>query len=416
MPFGPLLRLALACLALHGAGAGVARAAGRPPAAVAPGAEPLITTLQDVSGDSGRTSLTFTLSKAAEARAFLMEQPDRVVVELPEVTFHLPAHAGQRRHGLVASFRHGLFAPGRSRIVVDLAQPAVAHLAVATQGADGSATLTLELTRADRDAFRKAVAANRPALTQPAAGPAKAVEGHDDRRPVIVLDPGHGGVDPGAIAATGAREKEVVFSFADRLRARLEASGRYRVVMTRDHDVFIPLDERVRLARVAKADLFISIHADSIATPRIRGLTVYTGSKQASDAESQHLADRENTADAAAGLQGGETAEAVADILQDLTLRETRGFSHRFARKLVGEVKPVMPLSVKPHRQAGFRVLRAADLPAVLVELGYLSSRKDLDLLTSSEWRDRATGAMVTAIDRFFTARVAVEGSTLPTP
>jgi N-acetylmuramoyl-L-alanine amidase len=186
--------------------------------------------------------------------------------------------------------------------------------------------------------------------------------------------------------------------------------------MTRDHDVFIPLDERVRLARVAKADLFISIHADSIAAPRIRGLTVYTGSKQASDAESQHLADRENTADAAAGLHGGETAEAVADILQDLTLRETRGFSHRFARKLVGEVKPVMPLSVKPHRQAGFRVLRAADLPAVLVELGYLSSRKDLDLLTSSEWRDRATGAMVTAIDRFFTTRVAVEGATLPTP
>jgi N-acetylmuramoyl-L-alanine amidase len=187
--------------------------------------------------------------------------------------------------------------------------------------------------------------------------------------------------------------------------------------MTRDHDVFIPLDERVRLARAARADLFISIHADSIAAaPRIRGLTVYTGSKQASDAESQHLADRENTADAAAGLDGGDGAEAVADILQDLTLRETRGFSHRFARKLMGEVNPVMPLSKKPYRQAGFRVLRAADMPSVLVELGYLSSRKDLDLLTSGEWRDRATSAMGAAIDRFFATRVAAQGAVPAAP
>ena len=418
MPFGPLLRFALACLALYGAGMGNGRAASHAashaPAPVARGAEPVMATEADVSGDSSRTGLTFTLSKPAEARAFLMEQPDRVVVELPEVAFRLPADAG-RRHGLVASFRHGLFAPGRSRIVIDLAQPALAR--VAMQEADGGAVLAIELTRADREAFRKAAAADRPALTHAGAGPAREVGAHEGLRPVVVLDPGHGGVDPGAIATTGAREKEVVFSFADRLRARLEASGRYRVVMTRDHDVFIPLDERVRLGRAAKADLFISIHADSIAAaPRIRGLTVYTGSNRRPMQSPQRLAERENTADAAAGLDGGEASEAVADILQDLTLRETRGFSHRFARKLAGEVSPVMPLSKKPHRQAGFRVLRTADVPSVLVELGYLSSRKDLDLLTSTEWRDRATGAMASAIDRFFAPRLASQGPVLNGP
>lgn len=404
MPFAPFLRLAVACLALSGTGIGPGRAASPPPA----GPEP-IAAAGEVSGDLARTSLTFNLSKPAEARLFHMEQPDRVVVELPGVAFRSAAGAGRRKHGLAASFRQGLFAPGRSRIVIDLAQPALARVTV--QEAGGAAVLTVELTRMDREAFRKAAAADRPALAQAGASPAASPTAPDDRRPVVVLDPGHGGVDPGAIAATGDREKEVVFSFAEKLRSRLEASGRYRVVMTRDHDVFVPLQERVRLGQAAKADLFISIHADSIAgAARIRGLTVYTGSQQASDSESQRLAERENTADAAAGLDGGEIPEAVAGILQDLTLRETRGFSHRFARKLAGEVSPVMPLSKKPHREAGFRVLRAADMPAVLVELGYLSSRKDVDLLTSGEWRDRATAAMATAIDRFFAPRVADGG------
>jgi N-acetylmuramoyl-L-alanine amidase len=411
MRFGPLIRLGLACLALA-AGPEAARAAPQTPVATG---EPVAATALELSGDANRTTITLALSRPTEARAFLMEQPDRVVVDLPEVKFHLPANAKQRQ-GLVASLRHGLLALGRSRIVIDLAQPALARLAPA-DGPDGAAVLAIELTPADRETFRKAAAASRPAAAPPAAASsAPDPAAHDDRRPVIVLDPGHGGVDPGAIAATGAREKEVVLGFADRLRARLESSGRYRVAMTRDHDVFVALDERVRLGRARKADLFISIHADTIATSRVRGLTVYTGSKQASDAESQSLAERENTADAAAGLDHGETAEAVADILQDLTLRETRGFSHRFARKLVGEIGPVMPLSPKPQRQAGFRVLRAADMPAVLVELGYLSSRKDLDLLTSNEWRDRAANSMAAAIDRFFAPRVASQFSAQASP
>jgi N-acetylmuramoyl-L-alanine amidase len=223
-----------------------------------------------------------------------------------------------------------------------------------------------------------------------------------------MLDPGHGGVDPGAAAAGGMVEKDIVFAFAQKLKERLERDGRYRVLMTRDHDVFIPLGDRVRAARGARADLFVSIHADTISgSGDVRGLTVYTGSERASDADSARLADRENKADAVAGVDSGDTADEVSDILQDLTLRETRAFSHNVASRLVGELDGVARLNKNPHRQAGFRVLRAYDIPSVLVELGYLSSRQDFDLMMSEDWRGRATDAMASAVDRFFATRLA---------
>jgi N-acetylmuramoyl-L-alanine amidase len=233
-----------------------------------------------------------------------------------------------------------------------------------------------------------------------------------------MVDPGHGGIDPGAAAAGGMFEKDIVFAFAQKLKKKLEAEGRYRVLMTRDQDVFIPLGERVRLAQRVGADLFISIHADTIAGGgEVRGFTVYTGSERASDAESARLADRENKADAVAGADAAEPAdEGVSDILQDLTIRETRAFSHGFASRLVGELDTVGRLNKNPHRQAGFRVLRAHDVPSVLVELGYLSSRKDFDLLMSDEWRDRATAAMTSAVDRFFATRLARESSAILPP
>jgi N-acetylmuramoyl-L-alanine amidase len=358
-----------------------------------------------LTSDAEKTQLVFTLSREVTARAFLMERPDRVIVDLPEVNFQLPAEAGRRRGGVVSSFRYGLFAAGRSRIVIELSQPAVVARIDAVPDEDGFALLRIELARADRQAFRKAAESVDPAgRAARSAAPAN----RPDHRPLVVIDPGHGGIDPGAIATGGAHEKDIVFGFADRLRRRLEGTGRYRVLMTRDHDVFVPLDERVRIARDAKADLFISIHADSIsAAPHVRGFTVYTGSEQASDTESQRLAERENKADAAAGLDFEGTPGDVADILQALTLRETRSFSQRFAQKLVGAINPVMALSKKPQRQAAFRVLRAPDVPAVLVELGYLSSREDINLLLSEAWRDRSTAAMSAAVDRFFATRVA---------
>lgn len=356
--------------------------------------------------EGARTRLSLTLSGPVAARAWVMARPDRVIVDMPEVEFHLGPEAGRHRDGLIASFRYGLFAPGRSRLVVDLSGPALAALSVAApREGDGAVLLTLELTRTDPEGFRRAAAAEagRPAPAQPApAGP------RTDRRPLVVIDPGHGGTDPGARAGRGVVEKDVVFGFARVLKERLEASGRYRVSLTRDRDVFVALGERVRIARAAQADLMISIHADSIsAAPHVRGLTVYTGSERASDQESARLADAENRADAVAGVEASTGLEEVADILQDLTLRETRGFSHRFAKGLVKELGSVVRLNANPLRQAGFRVLRALDVPSVLIELGYLSSQADIDLLTSDAWRARTSDALIAAIHRYFEMRVA---------
>ena len=401
-----LITVLSACAVLiAGGGAGEA-AAGRSAFLPAGEVRPAVAVAADLASDGDRTHLVFTLSREVAARVSSMERPDRIIVDLPEVTFYLPAETTRKRAGLVASLRYGLFAPGRSRVVIELAQPALVSRVDVASDASGLALLRIELTRADRQAFRKAVETGEAVADVTVTG--SAASAGRDPRPLIAIDPGHGGIDPGAIAVGGALEKEIVFGFAEHLRRRLEGSGRYRVVMTRGGDAFVALDERVRIARDAKADLLISIHADSIsAAPHVRGLTVYTGSEQASDTESQRLAERENKADAAAGLDPDFAPGEVADILQELTLRETRSFSQRFGQNLVGAINPVMPLSKKPQRQAAFRVLRAPDVPSVLVELGYLSSSQDIDLLLSETWRDRSTAAMAAAIDRFFAPRVA---------
>lgn len=379
--------------------------AGPMPAAAQEG-ERAVAIAAELAGGPGATKLTLTLSRPVEARAFVMERPDRAVIDLPEVNFQLGPEAGRRREGVVQSFRYGLFAPGRSRIVVDLSSPAVVgRIETATRARDGAVLMTIPFQRADREAFRKAAGAGD---TTPVAAKAIAQEAAD-QRPLVMVDAGHGGTDPGAIAAGGVYEKDIVFGFAQALVARLESGGRYRVRMTRDRDVFVPLAERVRLAREARADLFVSIHADSIsAAPQVRGATIYTGSEKATDAESAKLAERENRADAAAGAETGEGPPEIADILQELTLRETRGFSSGFARTLMGQLSPVMEMSTKPHREAGFRVLRSPDVPSVLVELGYLSSERDLKMLQSPEWREGVTGSMAKAVDLFFTNRATL--------
>ncbi|GJD35246.1 N-acetylmuramoyl-L-alanine amidase [Methylobacterium aerolatum] len=360
----------------------------------------------ELSSQGAQSKLVLTLSKAVEARAFVMERPDRVVIDLPEVNFQLDGETGRRRDGVVQSFRYGLFAPGRSRIVIDLAAPAiVGRIETATRPRDGAVLMTIPLKQVEREAFRKAAASSDPSPAQPHV----AVSEPADSRPLIVIDAGHGGTDPGAIASTGVFEKDIVFGFAQDLAGKLSAGGHYRVQMTRDRDVFVPLLERVRIARDAKADLFISIHADSISSaPQVRGATIYTGSEKATDAESAKLAERENRADAAAGAEASEAPPDIADILQELTLRETRGFSSGFARSLMGQLGPVMEMSAKPHREARFVVLRSPDVPSVLVELGYLSSKRDLEMLQNPEWRAGVTGSMAKAVDQFFATRTSI--------
>lgn len=381
------------------------------------------------NGDKAR--LVFELSKRVDAQAFVLAGPARVIVDLPQVEFALDPEAGKaqlpgsrrrarrRAHaGLVASFRFGQLGQGKSRIVIELRAPAQILRAECEEGdAGGKPRLVVELAKTNRAGFQAAVQSARVVLAaQSKARPEPKVAAAG--KPTVVIDPGHGGIDSGAIVH-GLVEKNLVFDFAKTLAAKLEADGRLTVVMTRDDDHFVPLSERVRMARDGDAALFVSIHADTLSEAGdVAGATVYTVSDRASDAEAARVAEKENQSDAAAGLDGTEEASGVSDILFDLTRRETRAYSHVFARTLVNYWKVAGRLNKNPQRSAGFRVLKAPDVPSVLLELGYLSNQKDDLALTSPEWRDQASSRVAEAIEAFFSARGAIEplpiGSTDP--
>ncbi len=284
--------------------------------------------------------------------------------------------------------------------------------------ASGRSRLVVELARTDRASFRLAAqgrtiaAAAQPVEASPAAPVPIAT------KPTIVLDPGHGGFDTGAIA-NAIVEKGVALEFAQLLAKKLEATGTFKVVMTRNDDVFIPLSERVRIARSAGAALMISIHADTLTeSGDVSGATVYTLSDKASDAAAAKVAAKENAADAGSGADGQADTADVSDILFDLTRQETRAYSHVFARTLVNYWKVAGRLNKNPQRAAGFRVLKAPDVPSVLLELGYLSNTNDAAALTSPDWREAATGRMLQAIQAYFAdqhgAEKAAAGVSIP--
>ena len=380
-----------------------------------------------LAGDGKRTRFVLDLDKSIQFRAFALADPYRVVVDIPQVSFQLPPEAGITGRGLVKAFRYGLVMPGGSRIVFDLTGPARIAKSYVLDAANGQPTrLVLELEEVDRTNFVQSLAVEsrpqlRPAIADAAdpivamkaAGeprPADAV----DLRPVVVIDPGHGGVDNGTQAGGGENnEKDLVLGFGLALRDRIEKSGKYRVVMTREDDTFVPLADRVRIARNQSAALFVSIHADAL--PRgegdAQGATIYTLSDRASDSEAERLAEAENKADAIGGVNLTEEPTEVADILIDLARRETRTFSNRFARLLMGEMKTTARMHKHPLKSAGFKVLKAPDVPSVLVELGYVSNKEDLEHLLSESWRARIVGSMGQAIDAFFAKRLAKAGS-----
>jgi N-acetylmuramoyl-L-alanine amidase len=220
--------------------------------------------------------------------------------------------------------------------------------------------------------------------------------------PVVMLDPGHGGKDPGAIGITGTYEKQVALASAQELKRQLEASGRYRVVLSRTRDVFIPLEERVALAQRHEASLFVSMHADALHDHGVRGASVYTLAEHASDAQTAALALRENAADRFAGPDFHATSPEVARILASLVRQETRTGSARMARSVVGEMGRDVPLLQNPSRHAGFVVLKAADIPSVLVEMGFMSNKQDEAALRQPAHRARVATAMHRAIDAYF--------------
>jgi N-acetylmuramoyl-L-alanine amidase len=276
---------------------------------------------------------------------------------------------------------------------------------------DQPARMVLDLTAVDRETFLRAAAIDNHLPRQPDSPPAhrERVEPTTDSRPVLVLDPGHGGIDPGTRAPSGELEKNLVLEFTAALRDKLERTGKYRVVMTRADDTFVELSERVRFARLRQAQLLISIHCDALArgNGEAEGATVYTLSDNASDAEAQRLADAENRADVIAGVDLAAEPDDIADILIDLAQRETRSFSAHFARNVVSEMRTAARLHKHPLRSAGFRVLKAPDVPSVLIELGYVSNARDLKQLVSESWRSRAGDAIVHAVHNYFTTRFA---------
>jgi N-acetylmuramoyl-L-alanine amidase len=386
----------------------------RPTPMAAADSYPVVTDAR-LGGDETQTRFVMDLDRKIELRAFTLADPYRVVLDIPQVSFQLPPKAGEAGHGLIKAFRYGLVMPGGSRIVFDLTKPVRVDKAFVVDAADGApARLVLDLSASDRDSFLRRVAADEKAvptsITPPQiVSPTKPLANAGDSRPLVVLDPGHGGIDTGTKGPNGECEKDIVLDFALRLRDRIERTGKYRVLMTRSDDTFVQLADRVQIARSAGAALFVSIHADSLPHKEgdAQGATVYTLSETASDSASARLAEEENRADVIAGVDLKSEPQDVVGILIDLAQRETKTFSMQFAHKLVGEMKDAARLHKEPIKSAGFRVLKAPDVPSVLVELGYVSNKQDLQSLLSDTWRDHTADAMAAAIDGYFTTHVA---------
>jgi N-acetylmuramoyl-L-alanine amidase len=364
-----------------------------------------------VAGDDALTRFVVDFDKTIDIRAFTLANPYRVVIDMPQVTFQLPRKAGLTGRGLVKAFRFGLVMQGGSRMVIDLTRPARIDKAFVLEAANEQpARLVLELSATDREAFLRTTALNnRPPDAPLRQNERTEVKPSSDPRPLVVIDPGHGGIDNGTRAPSGETEKSLVLEFGIALRDKIEKAGKYRVMMTRSDDTFIALAERVKIARANGASLFISIHADALVRrdSSAQGVTVYTVSERASDAAAARLAEAENRADAIAGLDLSAEPPDVADILIDLARRETKTFSVQFARTLITEMRSAARVHQNPLKSAGFRVLKAPDVPSVLVELGFVTNKEDVRALTSEAWRGRASDAVVQAIDAFFKTRLA---------
>lgn len=386
-----------------------------------------------VGGDKNRTRFVADLSETVEFRAFLLADPYRVIIDLPEVQFQMPGGVGGEGRGLVSAFRYGLFAPGKSRIVIDVTGPVLIDKAFVRAAENGQpARLVVDIVQTTQAKFDKQQERQSLLRSMSPNGFQTITEANDNAagsksaahagKPIIVLDPGHGGVDPGAISVGGKYEKDIVFEFCKALQAKLEETGNYRVLMTRDEDIFMSLDERVEFARKQQANLLISLHADALdpkhplvnarAIKETRGASVYTLSEEASDELAKIIAARENRSDVLAGVElPGGTDDDLASILIDLMHRETKNLSVSFAKTLVSGLDGATELTSSPHRSANFRVLKAQDVPSVLMELGYLSNSADESDLTSQEWRSKVADAIVEAIGAFFAKRmVSVPG------
>ncbi len=368
-----------------------------------------------IAGDEAKTRVVINYDKPFKPEWFLLTKPFRIVIDTPRTVFAVESQ-GISGRGLAEIVRYGQFDAERSRLILGGNKPfAVDKIAVLKNEEDEGHRLAIDLVASTPDAFDVALARQSGLVTEVHTAPKVDRLGvrrdSDARRPfTVVIDPGHGGIDGGARGVSGAVEKDITLAFAIELKKKLEVSGNVQVYMTRDTDVFLRLSERVAVARQHEADLFISVHADTIRYRSVRGATVYTVSNKASDEVAQAIANNENLADQYAGIAPAEVTHEVSDILLDLLRRETQTFSIRFARSLVGEMSQSVELIKNPHRFAGFRVLTAPDVPSVLLELGYLSNPMDEALLLDPTWRQKAEDSVVAAVLKYAEEHVRTGG------
>ncbi|MGB8817454.1 MAG: N-acetylmuramoyl-L-alanine amidase [Rhizobiaceae bacterium] len=362
-----------------------------------------------VSGDSVRAVVELEFEGAAEATPSLLAAPHRLILDMPETRFAI-GEIKPKNGSLLSSVRYGLVQKGRSRIVFAVDGPfALQKFSSQAGKAVNRQIVTVTLAKSDDRAFAKSLA-NQLIVTSAVTGGKgdRVVQGASSTSFNVIIDPGHGGIDGGATGVHGIVEKDVTLDFSRQLASRLNTIEGITARLTREDDRFIALDERVRIARQLDAHLFISVHADTIRDKSLRGATVYTLSDKASDEVAHAVAQQENLSDAIGGVDVKVEDQSVADILIDLTRRETMQFSTKFARALVQSLKNKTKMINNPHRSAGFRVLKAPDVPSVLVELGYLSNPDDEKAVSNPAWQSGVLEEMVAAIGAYAAQQIAM--------
>jgi len=403
--------------------------------------------------NAGKTRIVIDMNRQSAFRAFMLAEPPRLVIDIENAEWRIPRSQPVRRGDVLSAYRSGDLDDGLTRIVFDLKKPAVIDAAFAL-ARSGSARdrVVVDISPASQNLFsarlekvfgnknlkgtggkpaasglaaarNESVQAAAPPTEPSAAASGTAVAARPMRKPsatssssggaarkyIIVIDAGHGGADPGAVSGN-VYEKNVTLAVARELRRQLEETGRYKVVMTRDSDQYIRLRDRLNLARTERGDLFISIHADKIDRKDVRGASIYTLSRQASDAETARLAERENNAGIVAGVDLASESEDVAGILLDLAMREKMNESSLLAKFLESAFRSKnVKLLPNSHRSAGFAVLKAPDVPSVLIEIGFLSNPTEAKMLGSAEFQRRISAAIVEGVEGYFRKIIALQ-------
>ncbi|MBO6919427.1 MAG: N-acetylmuramoyl-L-alanine amidase [Rhizobiaceae bacterium] len=362
-----------------------------------------------VVGDNERARIVVDFNREPQFKIRYLAKPNRIIVDLDDTKIALGDDQLTSR-GILSDIRYGIMAKDKSRIIFSLKQPAVLEDQQLQVLEGETYRLVMDISIADQNEFNAVLQEQAWEIVDAQPINKKAVvkgnrirltETKESDQFVLVLDAGHGGIDGGAEGRNGAIEKDITLDFVKELQQALKDINDVELLLTRDSDQFMSLSARVQIARDAEADLLISIHADSIRQRTLRGASIYTLSREASDEFASNLADSENLTDVLAGLHIENAPDDVTGILVDLARRETQGFSDVMADRIVDDFKGQIKLLNNPHRRAGFRVLLAPDVPSVLIELGFLSNLTDEKLLTDPQWRKKTTKLLAKSISDY---------------